>query len=115
MSDVTIYHNSRCSKSRQALELLQERGLDIDVVEYLKNPPDKKALRALHKKLGVNAHDMLRSNETEYTESGLGDSSSDEEVYAAIARFPKLLERPIVVRGSKAVIARPLEKLENLF
>ena len=114
MSDVTIYHNPRCSKSRQALELLQERGLEVEVVEYLKTPPDVESLRALHAKLGINALDMVRSKEDDYATSGLHSDSTDNEIFTAIARYPKLLERPIIVQEEKAVIARPPERVNEI-
>ncbi|WP_287497142.1 arsenate reductase (glutaredoxin) [Pandoraea sp. CB10b_02] len=109
---ITVYHNPRCSKSREALALVEGSpsvaGGDLQIIEYLKTPPTLAELKRLHKLLGVPVRDMIRSNETEYTELGLNDASlTDSELLAAIARHPKLLQRPIVVNGDKAVIARP--------
>ena len=114
MSDVTIYHNPRCSKSRQALELLIERGLEVEIVEYLRAPLDVESLRMLHAKLRINTHEMVRAKEEDYEASGLHADATDEEVFNAISRYPKLLERPIIVRGEKAVIARPPERMNDL-
>ncbi|AJC20366.1 arsenate reductase (glutaredoxin) [Pandoraea pulmonicola] len=109
---ITVYHNPRCSKSREALALVEGSpsvgGGDLQIIEYLKTPPTLADLKRLHKLLDVPVREMIRSNETEYTELGLNDPSlTDGELLAAIAKHPKLLQRPIVVNGDKAVIARP--------
>jgi arsenate reductase (glutaredoxin) len=107
---VTIYHNPRCSKSRQALALLEARGLQLRVVEYLKTPPDRATLAGLLRKLGIPARDLLRRNEPEYGALGLGDASlPDDALLEAMATHPKLIERPIVVVGRQARIGRPPE------
>lgn len=108
---ITLYHNPRCSKSRQALELLSENAQGVAVVEYLKQPPTADELRRLIKLLGVRAHDIVRTKEPEYKDAGLSPSSDDSEVIAAILQHPILLERPIAVCGSKALIGRPPEKV----
>ncbi len=108
---VTIYHNPRCSKSRQTLALLEEHSAEFEVVEYLKVALTAAQLGELIVKLGCSAHDILRPNEAEYGEAGLSSDSSDEDIIAAIVRFPKLLERPIVVHGAKAAIGRPPESV----
>lgn len=107
---LTIYHNPRCSKSREALALLEGQGLAPTVVEYLKTPPTLAELEALQARLGLDAREMLRSGEDEYKSLGLADASlSDKQLLAAIAAHPRLLQRPIVVRGERALIARPPE------
>lgn len=117
---ITIYHNPRCSKSRGACELVNDRvaqlGEPVKVVEYLKAPPSVDELKALHHMLGGSVRDMIRDNEAPYQELGLADATlSDEQLYEAIAAHPILLQRPIVVRNGRAAIGRPLENVEALF
>lgn len=95
MSTYTIYHNPRCSKSRKALELLKERGVDIEIVEYLKTPLDAKQLRDLHARLGLDAHAMVRTKKPEYAESGLSANSTAEEIFVAIAKTPSCWNDPL--------------------
>ncbi|WP_122846099.1 arsenate reductase (glutaredoxin) [Pseudomonas viridiflava] len=115
MTDLTLYHNPRCTKSRGALELLQARGLSPDVVLYLETPPDAAQLRELLGKLGVSARQLLRTGEDDYKQLNLADASlSDEQLIAAMAAHPKLIERPILVVGDKAVIGRPPENVLEL-
>ncbi|OLS61957.1 arsenate reductase (glutaredoxin) [Pseudomonas putida] len=112
MTDLTLYHNPRCSKSRGALELLEERGLTPTVVRYLETPPDAATLKALLGKLGIGARQLLRTGEDEYKNLDLANPAlSDEQLIAAMAEHPKLIERPILVAGDKAVIGRPPEKV----
>ncbi len=107
---VTIYHNPRCSKSRQALALLEARGLKPRVVEYLKTPPDAATLAGLLHKLGLPARQLLRQGEPEFSALGLGDAAlSEAALIEAMATHPKLIERPIVVVGRQARIGRPPE------
>lgn len=114
MSDYTIYHNPRCSKSRNTLALLEENGIAPRVVLYLETPPDEAQIRDLLKKLEISAADLLRRGEAEYKESGLDRESSEQEIIAAMARHPKLIERPIVVKGRRAVLGRPPENVLEL-
>jgi arsenate reductase (glutaredoxin) len=115
MTDLTLYHNPRCSKSRGALELLEARGLAPNVVRYLETPPDAAALRALLGKLGIGARELLRSGEDEYQTLGLADASlSEEQLIAAMVAHPRLIERPILIAGEHAVIGRPPEKVLEL-
>ncbi|WP_122846562.1 arsenate reductase (glutaredoxin) [Pseudomonas viridiflava] len=115
MTDLTLYHNPRCTKSRGALELLQARGLSPDVVLYLETPPDAAQLRELLGKLGISARQLLRTGEDDYKQLNLADASlSDEQLIAAMATHPKLIERPILVVGDKAVIGRPPENVLEL-
>lgn len=110
-----IYHNPRCSKSRATLELLRAGGVEPDVIEYLKNPPDAKALRELIAKLGARPRDIVRVNESVFGEKYAElDLEDDEAVLAALAAEPILLERPIVVADERAVIGRPPENVQAL-
>ncbi|WP_248805983.1 arsenate reductase (glutaredoxin) [Pseudomonas sp. MWU13-2100] len=112
MTDLTLYHNPRCSKSRGALELLQARGLTPTVVHYLETPLNAAQLKALLGKLGIGARQLLRTGEEEYKQLNLADSQlSEEQLIAAIAGHPRLMERPILVAGDKAVIGRPAENV----
>ncbi|QXI27295.1 arsenate reductase (glutaredoxin) [Pseudomonas vanderleydeniana] len=112
MTDLTLYHNPRCSKSRGALELLETRGLAPTVVRYLETPLDAAQLRDLLGKLGISARQLLRTGEDEYQSLNLADSQlGEEQLIAAIAAHPKLMERPILVAGDKAIIGRPPEKV----
>jgi len=112
MTDLTLYHNPRCSKSRGALELLEARGLAPTVVRYLETPPSAAELKALLGKLGIGARQLLRSGEDEYKELNLADTSlSAAQLIDAMATYPKLIERPILIAGDKAVIGRPPEKV----
>jgi arsenate reductase len=115
MTDLTLYHNPRCSKSRGALELLEARGLQPSVVRYLETPPSAEQLKSLLGKLGIAARELLRSGEDEYKTLGLADASlSEAQLIEAMVRHPKLIERPILVAGDKAVIGRPPEKVLEL-
>ncbi|MEZ5555837.1 arsenate reductase (glutaredoxin) [Haliea sp.] len=111
MSEFQIYHNPRCSKSRAALALLREHGVEPDVIAYLDQPPSAAALKRLLKKLAVPASGLLRRGEPEFKSAGLHSDSSEAEILAAMAAHPKLIERPVVVRGERAVIGRPPENV----
>ncbi|QIH10129.1 MULTISPECIES: arsenate reductase (glutaredoxin) [unclassified Pseudomonas] len=112
MTDLTLYHNPRCSKSRAALELLEQRGLAPTVVRYLETPLDATRLHALLGKLGLSARQLLRTGEDEYKSLGLADTSlSEEQLIAAIAQHPKLMERPVLETSDKAIIGRPPENV----
>jgi arsenate reductase len=106
-----IYHNPRCSKSRATLALLEARGIDFDVVEYLENPPSRRTLAALLRKLGLRPRDVIRSAEPEFRDSGLTLDASDDELLDLMATIPKLIERPIVEIGDRARIGRPPERV----
>lgn len=109
MSEIVIYHNPRCTKSRATLALLQERGLAPRVVEYLENTPDVAELEEISKKLGRAPGEFVRSKEDAYRDAGLSKQSSDADVLRAMAAHPILIERPIVVNGARAAIGRPPE------
>ena len=114
MSDFTIYHNPRCSKSRTTLALLRDNGVEPEIVLYLDNPPSRAQLRQLLDKLGIGASQLVRRGEADYKSSGLSRESSEQELLAAMAEHPKLIERPIVVRGDRAVLGRPPENVLDL-
>jgi arsenate reductase len=114
MSEYTIYHNPRCSKSRKTLALLEQYGVTPEIVLYLETAPDADELRSLLGKLGIKATQLVRSGEDAYRECSLGRDSSDEAVLASMASHPKLIERPIVVRGERAVLGRPPENVLEL-
>lgn len=107
----TIYHNPRCSKSRQALELLEKNKLEFDVRNYIKEPLSKAELKNLLKALQLSAHELIRSKEPEYKTLGLSDKSSEAVLVDAMINFPKLIERPIVVTKKGARIGRPTENI----
>ncbi|MEE1890888.1 arsenate reductase (glutaredoxin) [Pseudomonas carassii] len=112
MTDLTLYHNPRCSKSRGALELLEARGLAPTIVRYLETPPDAATLEQLLAKLGIGARQLLRTGEDEYKTLELANPAlSDAQLIKAMAEHPKLIERPILVAGDKAVVGRPPEKV----
>lgn len=109
---VTIYHNPRCSKSRQTLTLLQEKGVEPEIVEYLKTPPDTETLKRLLDMLGLDPRDLMRKKEKEYMENDLANPDlSRDELIAAMVANPKLIERPIVIQGDKAALGRPPESV----
>lgn len=113
--DVTIYHNPQCSKSRETLALLQARGLTPTVVEYLQTPPSAAQLRSLLAALGMRARQLVRDKEAGWATCGLQDLDDDARIIAALVHHPELLERPIVVRGSRAVLGRPPSNIARLF
>lgn len=114
MSKYTIYHNPRCSKSRNTLALLEQNGVRPEVILYLETPPDAAQIRGLLAKLGMTAGELVRRGEDAYKACGLGRDSSEETIIAAMAEHPKLIERPIVVKGRRAVLGRPPENVLEL-
>ena len=116
MSDIPlrIYHNKRCSKSRAACQLIAERGVDAEIVDYLATPPSRDELRELLRKLGMKPEQLVRRGEAVFKENYAGRSLSDDEWLEALATHPILIERPIVVRGEQAVLGRPPEKVLEL-
>jgi arsenate reductase len=108
----TIYHNPRCSKSRQTLQLLHEKGVEPEVIEYLKTPPDKVTLKAILEQLGLTPRQLMRTKEPEYKDYRLDDPSlSDNELIDAMVIHPKLIERPIVLTDKGAALGRPPESV----
>lgn len=115
MSQTTIYHNPRCSKSRQTLELLESQGIQPTIIKYLDTPPDRNALVHLLAMLHMKPRDLLRKGESEYKELGLSNKDlSDDQLIDAMVAHPRLIERPIVVNGDQATIGRPPENALNI-
>jgi arsenate reductase len=114
---ITVYHNTRCSKSRGVCELLEEKKVSTNIIEYLKNPPTQKELKSLLKMLGIKASELVRKNEPLFKEKFEGLKMTEAQWLKALAENPILIERPIIVMGDKAIIARPpelaLEFLKN--
>lgn len=109
---VTIYHNPRCSKSRQTLQLLEENNIKPLIVEYLKSPPSRSELKRILKMLNIKPRDLLRTKEPEYKAQGLDNNTlTDEQIIDIMLAHPKLMERPIVVKDNKAVLGRPPENV----
>ena len=111
---IVIYHNPRCSKSRSACELIASQGLAAKVIDYLKTPLSQDELRGLLKKLGMKPEELVRRGEAMFKENYAGRTLSEEQWLDALVAHPILIERPIVVRGAKAVIGRPPEKVMEL-
>ena len=110
-----IYHNPRCSKSRQSLALIHDAGHDVEIIEYLKTPPSPEDLTAIIGKLNITAEQLVRKKESLYKELGLDTQSLSEEQWVKLlCDNPKLIERPIVVKGNRAVIGRPPELIQSL-
>jgi arsenate reductase len=111
-TDVTIYHNPRCSKSRAALDLLREQGLEPHIVEYLKNPPSESELAAILMLLGMEPRELMRRKEEDYTRANLDDPGlTREELIRALHDHPRLIERPIVLANGRAALGRPPESV----
>ncbi|WP_457596539.1 arsenate reductase (glutaredoxin) [Hydrogenimonas sp.] len=112
--EVIIWHNPRCSKSREALKLLQEKGIEPKIYKYLDEHPTKEQIVELLKMLGARPRDIMRTKEKLYKELGLKDVEDDEKLIEAMVEHPRLIERPIVVENGKAVLGRPPEKVLEL-
>ncbi len=112
MSEYTILHNPRCSKSRMTLALLEEKGISPDIVLYLESTPTIHELASIIEKLGISVRDLLRKGEQAFKDLNLKDLDlSDEDLLAAMVSSPKLIERPIVIKGDSAVLGRPPENV----
>lgn len=110
-----IYHNPRCSKSRETLALLEQQGLTPEIIKYLDTPPSAQELKSLLKALGISARDLLRTGEDDYKALNLGDPAlSDAKLIAAMTSHPKLIQRPIVVNGKQAALGRPPEAVLDI-
>ena len=109
-----ILHNPRCSKSRQTLELLRDKGIEPEIIEYLKTPPDREELEAIIDTLGIEPRDLIRRHEALYKELDLDRDLSRNELIDILVRNPKLIERPIVISDGKAAIGRPPEKILDI-
>ncbi len=112
---IKIYHNSRCSKSRQTLEILKKKNFDIEIVEYLKSPPTFEELSVILRKLKYEPRELLRKSEEVYKKENLSDMSiSNNKIIEKMVTYPILIERPIVINGDKAVIGRPPERVLDI-
>lgn len=114
MSQVQIWHNPRCSKSRNALALLEEEGVDAEVVKYLDVPHSKEEIKSLLKMLNIEARALMRTKEEIYKELNLKAEEDDEKLIQAMVENPRLIERPIVIKDGKATIGRPIENITEL-
>ena len=115
MSDFIIYHNPRCSKSRQTLEILNQKDVNAEVVLYLENPPSIEEVTSILQKLGLDPRDVIRKAEEEYKLLNLKDQSlTENELITFMSENPKLIERPIVIKGNKAIIGRPPENVLSI-
>lgn len=110
-----IFHNPRCSKSRQTLELLREQGVEPEIIRYLETPPTEQILEQILQALDIGPRELMRTGEKEYREQGLDDPELDRETLVkAMVATPKLIERPIVIRGNKVALGRPPENVLNI-
>jgi len=114
MNDIKIWHNPRCSKSRNAVALLEEKGIEHEVVKYLDTPPTREALVEVLKMLGLSARELMRTKEELYKELKLKDETDEEKLIDAMVKNPRLIERPIVIKDGKAAIGRPIDNIEKL-
>ncbi|MBK9254395.1 MAG: arsenate reductase (glutaredoxin) [Saprospiraceae bacterium] len=110
-----IYHNPRCGKSRETLKLIESQGIHPEIILYLVNPPDKKTLADIIEKLGIKPEGLVRKTEDLYLSDYQGKTLSDDGWLTILSENPRLIERPIVISGMKAVIGRPPEKVKDLF
>lgn len=113
MNEVTIWHNPRCSKSREALSILEDNGCQKDVVKYLETNPDETEIKTLLKMLGLTARELMRTKESIYKELKLKEETDENKLIQAMAQNPKLIERPVIIKGQKAIIGRPTDKISD--
>ena len=111
---IKIYHNNRCSKSRCGIQALEDSGMEFEVVKYLEDVPTKIELTRIIKLLGITPIELVRKNEAIWKENFKGKTLSDDEIIEAMIANPKLIERPIIINGDKAVIGRPTEKILDI-
>ncbi len=111
---IVVWHNPRCSKSRNGIKYLDEKGIEYEIRKYLDNPPIKDEIRDVLKKLGMSARELMRTKEKIYKELNLKDVDNEDELIDAMAKYPKLIERPIVINGDKAVVARPESRIDEI-
>ncbi|MDO5980412.1 arsenate reductase (glutaredoxin) [Flavivirga spongiicola] len=111
---IKIYHNNRCSKSRCGLEILEKSGKEFEIVKYLEDVPNNKELKAIIKLLDIKPIELVRKNESIWKETFKNKDLSDEEIITAMVENPKLIERPIIINGKKAIIGRPPEKILDI-
>ena len=111
MNTVTIWHNQRCSKSRAAMEILEQNNCDTEVVKYLETNPDETQIKTILKMLGITPRELMRQKEDLYKEMKLKEETNDEKLISAMAQNPKLIERPIIIKNNRAIIGRPTERI----
>lgn len=114
MEKITIWHNPRCSKSRDALSYLEDKEVDLNIVKYLDETPTKEQLQQTLKLLDISPRELIRTKESLYKELDLENVNDDEKLIIAMVENPKLIERPVIINGNKAVIARPLENIDKI-
>lgn len=114
VKNMKIYHNPRCSKSRQGLAILKDAKVDFEIIEYLKTPPTEKEIKGILTKLQIEPIDLVRKNEAIWKENYKGKELSNDQIIKAMAENPKLIERPIVIHNNKAVLGRPPENISSL-
>lgn len=114
MSTYKIWHNPRCSKSRETMGILEENGVEAVVVKYMDEVQSVEAIKDVLKKLNISARELMRTKEDEYKSLGLKDETDEDKLIEAMSAHPKLIERPIVIKGNKAVLGRPPEKVLEL-
>jgi len=112
MQKITIWHNPRCSKSREAMKILEECGAENEIVKYLESQPNTQEITALLKKLNISPRELMRTKEDIYKELKLQDEQSEEALIEAMAQNPKLIERPVLIKGDSAIIGRPTSIIE---
>jgi arsenate reductase len=114
MEKIVVWHNPRCSKSRNGIKYLDEKGVEYEVRRYLDEPPTPEEIREVLRKLGMRPRELMRTKEKLYRELGLKEVEDDEKLIEAMAEHPKLIERPIVIKGDKAVVARPETRIDEI-
>jgi len=114
MSNITLWHNPRCSKSRNAAAILEEKGIEAEIIKYLDTPPTKEELKKVLSQLNMSARELMRTKEEIYIELNLKEIEDEEKLIEAMLANPKLIERPIVIKDGKAVIGRPIENIIEL-
>lgn len=116
MPDVKIYHNPRCRKSREGLQILKDAGLEPVIVKYLETPPTVEELKSIIEKLEMHPNELIRKNEKEFKELNLKEMKEDRDaLIQAMSDNPRLIQRPIVVKGDKAILGRPPENIKEIF
>jgi len=113
MNKVTIWHNQKCSKSREAMNILENNNYDTEVIKYLETTPNETEIKNILKMLGITPRELMRTKEALYKELKLKEELNDDALISAMAQNPKLIERPVIIKGSRAIIGRPTQKIEE--
>jgi len=111
MNTIAIWHNPRCSKSRSAMDILENNNCEIEIIKYLDTNPDENQIKTILKMLGVTPRELMRQKEAIYKEMNLKEETSDDALISAMTQYPKLIERPIIIKDGQAIIGRPTEKI----